>query len=179
MDEVSKLTIWKARCAFALFCLLVIFIHSVPLDLSPKTIIMPDVMILATIAMVIRKAKFVPYWMIGSLFLIADIMLNRPLGLWAFITLATLEIIRVNRFLFRDMFFVTEWLMVVIALVMMYLIQQFFLAFSLAPTYPMDSLILKMAATALCYPIVVLVITKLFGIRKPSPAEFNMLGHRL
>lgn len=179
MDEVTKFKIWRARLLFSLACILIIFVHSVPLDLSPKNIIMPDVMLVITIAIVIRKAAFIPYWLVGSLFLIADVMLNRPMGLWAFIVLATVEVVRVNRFMFRDMFFVTEWLMVAIIIVAMYMIQQFFLAFSLAPPYPMDSLIWKMTATALSYPILVFAITRLFGIRKPSPAEFNMLGTRL
>ncbi len=179
MAEVKKLTIWKARAVYLFICFLIIFIHSIPLDLSPKSFIMPDVMLIITIAVVIRKAAYIPYWLVGSAFLIADIMLNRPLGLWAFVTVATVEVVRANRFMFRDMFFVTEWLMVTITIVFMFLLQQFLLAFSLAPTLPMDSLIWKMTASALSYPIVVFVITKLFGIRKPSPAEFNMLGNRL
>ena len=151
----------------------------VPLNLLPSRFTAPDFILGASIAMVIRKASFLPYWLVGSIFLIADILLSRPMGLWAFIALVTVEVFRANRIIFRDMFFIAEWAIASFAIIAMFMAQQFLLTFSLANAFPIDGVLRQIGMTIAAYPVIVFIITNVFGIRKPSPAEINMLGSRL
>lgn len=178
MVEATKYQIWRRRFQYFLICIALIFFHMIPLDLVPNRMAPPDLMLCITLAVAVRRAIFVPYWLVGSLFLFADLMLSRPLGLWAFLALAMSEVVRSNRFVFREMFFLTEWLLISIIMTFMVLMMQFVLTFALAPGLPGIGLLWQLVFTILAYPLVVLIISEWFGIRKPSAMEYNTLGNR-
>lgn len=178
-DDFAPVVIWRRRALYFFASMMLIFVHLVPLSLQPTGAGTPDLILCITIVVVIRKATYVPYWLVGSVFLIADIMLSRPMGLWAFITLVFVEMVRANRFMFRDMFFLVEWLIVSIGFGFMILAQQLLLTFTLAKALPFQGVMWQLGLTIATYPLIVFIVSQILRISKPSPGEFNALGHKL
>jgi len=176
MGDAEKIEIAKGRALYVAFVIVVLFLNLTPLNLLPGRYALPDLILIGTLAIIIRRAAYIPYWLAGSVFLIADILLSRPMGLWAMISLIAVEVIRANRMSFRDMFFATEWAVLGLMLFAMYMIQQFVLIFSLSTAFPLGGVIWQIGMAIVAYPIIVLIITKLFGIKKPTTADGSLLG---
>ncbi|GHA45644.1 hypothetical protein GCM10008927_08300 [Amylibacter ulvae] len=179
MDEVNPYKSLRNRAIYFGVCMALIFLRLIPLDLEPNKVGMPDFILCITAAIVIRKAIIAPYVLVGLVFLIADIMLSRPLGLGALIGVVGIEIVRNNRFSFREMFFLSELFLMAILFALMAFAQQLALSLVLADRLPLHSVLIQLVTTIACYPIVVFVISQMLRISKPAPGEFNAFGHKL
>lgn len=179
MDDISKIQLWFRRALYALTCWVLIFIPLIPLNMSPSVIAAPDIMLCLTTALVVRRAVYAPVWLVAIMFLMADILLDRPLGLWSFIVVAAIEMIRANRLSFREMFFVTEWAIVSLGFCMMMLMQQFLLGFVLLPRLPLAGTLWQLGLTIACYSVTVFVISEVLRVRKPTPGQYNSFGQKL
>lgn len=179
MDETRADILIRRWILYFVICSGVILIHLIPLDLYPARFSAPDLILTYSFALVIREGRYIPWPLAGSIFLLADILLNRPLGLWALLSLAAIEIVRANRIAFREMFFITEWVAIAAICITMGLAQQFILAFALSPSLDGAYLSWQIGLTILSYPIVVFLTSEVFGLRKAKPGSFNALGQKI
>ena len=103
----------------------------------------------------------------------------RPPGLWAGLVVLGAEFLRSREPQSRDLPFLVEWAMVSSVLVAMILAARM-VQFVFVINQPSFGLvILHLAATILCYPIVVAASRVVFGVRKIAPGEVDQLGHSL
>lgn len=178
MDERNLFWVFRKQLGYALICFVLILLHLVPLNQSPERFPPPDLLLALTTALIVRRALFAPYWMVGLVFLFADIVMSKPLGLWSLIVVAGMEIVRANRLSFREMFFLTEWAILSVVFAVMFFSQQVLLTMTFTPTLPVKGLLWQLLFTILVYPLAVFFVSNIMRIYKPSPGEANALGHR-
>ena len=117
--------------------------------------------------------------MIALLFLIADLLFQRPPGLQAGLALILTEMLRARAAGLRQLPFPLEWATVGLGIFAIALLQRVVLAMTLTPQSSATLTLMQAAATTLVYPLLVLGAYLAFGIARPAPGEVDSLGHRL
>ena len=148
-------------------------------QLDPVRWIAPDLLILLTLAWVIRRPSYVAALTIAAVFLLADMLFQRPPGLWAGLVLILSEILRTRSRSMRTLPFWLEWVTVaggVIAITMIYRVT---LSFTIVPQAPLGLTLVHLMLTLALYPAVVFVSYAVFGVSRPAPGEVDALGHRI
>lgn len=173
LDVLGHLGLWLAIFAGALF------LRLLPLDLSPGGLPGPDLMLALTLAWVLRRPAHLPALAIALVFLVEDLLLLRPPGLWALMVLAGTEFLRARHALAREITFLMEWAMVAGVLVAMTLGYRLVLAIVMLPPDPLDLSLLRLGFTVASYPAMVLVLNFVLRVRKPATGEVDELGRKL
>ncbi|MBP7001012.1 rod shape-determining protein MreD [Amaricoccus sp.] len=131
----------------------------------------PDLVFCLACAWALRRPAGAPLWAIVALGLAADLALDRPVGLGALALVAATEALRASAATLRSGPFVGEWLTVA-GLALAWALSAHAamqLVFLDGPGLP--ALLREAAATALAYPLVVLVLAWGVGMRlRRSPA---------
>ncbi|MTH63511.1 rod shape-determining protein MreD [Paracoccus shanxieyensis] len=126
----------------------------------------PDLSICLALVWILRRPDTLPVLLIAALFLLEDILLLRPLGLWAAIVIIGTEAARRREQHWRELPFMVEWLRVAILLALMMLANRFALALFFLPLPPLGQVILQFIATAAAYPLVAGLLHWPFGLRR-------------
>ncbi len=138
----------------------------------------PDLMLAFTFVWVIRRPDYVPVLLIAAIFLLEDMLLMRPPGLWTLIVLIATEILRDRAAQTREMPFMAEWAMVAIVLIGMVVVNRLMLAIVLVPRPGVGLTLMQVAATTLAYPLVVLVSHSGLKLRRAAAGEAGRIGGR-
>ncbi len=146
---------------------------------DPARWIAPDLLILITLAWVARRPSFAPALMIGAVFLLSDLLFQRPPGLWTALVLILAEILRARSRPMRTLPFWLEWATVSFGIITITMIYRFTLSMVLVPQASLGLTLVQLGATLLSYPVVVLVSYAVFGVSRPAPGEVDALGHRI
>lgn len=163
---------------FALCYLAILFLRILPLNAGFTGWPGPDLGLCLTFAWVLRRPERLPAPLIALLFLIEDILLFRPIGLWAAIVLAGTEAARLREVRWREQPFMVEWLRVGLLIGAMMLGYRIVQVLFLLPVPALGQVILQFIATIAAYPLVVVAAHWLFGLRRVSPAEAEMIRYR-
>lgn len=178
MDSLSPPRIWTMRALYVGLALLVIFVHLLPLDTVPRRWAPPDLIVAFTFAWALRRPDFAPPLAIAAVMLTADLMLQRPPGLWAFLVVAGIEYLKGRFEGLRDASFAGEWAAVFIVLVAITLINRSVLSVTGVAQAQLSLTLTQMLLTAAIYPLAVLVSQSVMGVRKPGPGDADALGGR-
>lgn len=179
MAERTQSGIWLMRAIFAALCVLLIFLHLLPLDTIPRGWAGPDLILAMTCAWVVRRSDFVPALLIAAVFLMVDLLYQMPPGLWAAIVVIGCETLRNRAPGLRDLTFAAEWAAVAMTLVAMTLAYLVVLGVLLVDRPPLGLSLMQLAMTILAYPLVAFASQILFGVRKQSPGDVDALvDHR-
>ena len=170
---------WMMRIAYVMLCVVLLFVQLLPLDTVPKVWAAPELVVAVTFAWVLRRPDQAPAFLIAFVFLLADLLLQRPPGLWATLVLLGSETLRTRAPGLRDLTFPVEWLTVTTTLVAMTLGYRIILSVTVVDQAPLGLSLIQMVMTLLAYPIVVVIIQSLFGVRKLAPGDVDATGHRL
>ena len=173
LDVLGHLGLWLALVVASFF------LRILPIDLSPAGLPGPDLLLLLTMAWVLRRPSHLPALAIALVWLIEDLLLLRPPGLWALMVLAGTEFLRGRHAVVREITFLLEWAMVAVVLAAMTVGYRLVLAIVMVPQDPLDLSLLKLGFTVASYPAVVLVLHFVLRIRKPATGEVDELGRRL
>lgn len=166
------------RLVFVALAMAVAFVQLLPLDMGPGQFPGPDVLMLLTFSWVILRPDYVPVFLIAAVFLVADILFMRPLGLWTALIVLGTEFLRVRSFALRDTPFLLEWLLVA-GVATGVVIANALLLGIFAVTQPGFGLtLIGLVATIVVYPLVVILAGRAVGLKKIAPGEVNRLGHR-
>jgi len=163
--------LWTMRTIFVLLALVILFTQLLPLESGPPRVPAPDLLLALTLAWLLRQPSAVPIGAIFVLFLLADLLLARPPGLWTALVLVASESLRIRRSQMTELPFLLEWSFVA-ATVMSLLIANRIVMWALILDLP--GLLLTLAhglVTIAAYPFVVAVSKYAFGLRKLGPAE--------
>ena len=166
MKQATPMQIVGNRALFLGLSALGILFLLLPISMLPNGIIWPEMTFLAAMALVIRNPKYVPFWLLGFVFLASDFLLAQPLGLGAFIAVFACEYLRRNRGAFLEMLFFGEWFGIAVILFIAGIIRRLLLAITLAETVPWWAFGVQLGLSILCYPIVVGAISVLFRVSK-------------
>jgi len=154
------------RFLFLALNLIGMFLMLVPISMMPSTISWPQVSLLACLALVLRCPVYVPYWLVGLVFLLSDLLLSQPMGLGAFIALAATEFLRRNRPAFVEMLFLGEWFAISMIMLVAGLVRALLLMVSLADGISIMAFAQQFGLNVIAYPLVVFLIQGVFRVNK-------------
>lgn len=150
--------------------LAIMALHLMPHNLSPGRWPGPDLLLCLTFAWVLRRPEHVPVLAIALAFLVADLLYQRPPGLWSALVLAACEILRARAYVTRPLAFAMEWALVGILVLAMVLGEWVVLLLTMVPQPGLHYELWQAAVTVGVYPLTVWAL-RLAGIRKPSLAQ--------
>ncbi|RMC36553.1 rod shape-determining protein MreD [Paracoccus alkanivorans] len=137
----------------------------------------PDLALCLLFVWLLRRPDQLAAPMIAGLFLLEDVLLLRPPGLWAAIVLIGSEFARSRENRWRDQPFMIEWLRVSILMGVMMLGYRMVQFLFLLPVPAFGNVLLQYISTVGFYPLVVLAARWLIGLRRISPAEAEMMRY--
>ncbi len=178
MAERSRSRIWLMRLVFLMLSLLLIFLHLLPQDTSPKAWAGPDLILALCFAWVLRRPELVPAVLIAVVFLTTDLLYQMPPGLWAAFVVIGTEALRARAPGLRDLTFAAEWLTVAVTLTLMTLGNQVALAILLVDRPPLGLSLMQLVMTLIAYPLVAYGSQITFGVRKQAPGDVDALVNR-
>ncbi len=149
--------IWTYRSIYLGLGLCVLFFRILPLHTGTPGLPGPDIILCVTLAWVMRQPTAVPVAAILFLFLLGDILLQRPVGLWTLLALMTSEGLRSRRATLTEASFLVEMTIVAGAILFMVLAQRLVLWVLVTDQPSLGLSLMEGLATIVIYPIVVLV----------------------
>ena len=158
--------------------LALMFVQMLPLGSGVGELPGPDVMLLLAFSWVLWRPDYVPVWLIAGLFLLADILLMRPPGLWAGLVVVATEYLRNRSQAMRDATFLLDWLVVAGVTTGVFLFNAFVLTIFAVERAPLGLTLVQLVATVAVYPLVVALGGRAFGLRRLAQGEVDGLGHR-
>jgi rod shape-determining protein MreD len=173
MNEQTLTRVWGMRLAFALIVCVVLFFHLLPLETTPRRWVAPDLILAFAFAWSLRRPEYVPAPVLAGLFLLTDLLLFRPPGLWAVLALLACENLKSRARNLRDGGFANEWLTACILMVFVAVAYRLLLMITLVDLPPFGLSVFELVATMLSYPLVVAVTHGLLGVRKAAPGELD------
>ena len=176
MNEQTLTRLWGMRLTFGLVVCIVLFFHLLPLDTTPQRWVGPDLLIGFACAWSVRRPDFVPAVALAGLFLLADLLLQRPPGLWALFALIGCEHLKSRARGLRDSSFASEWMTVCIVIAAITIAYRLGLIITFVPTPPFGLTAFQLMLTLLFYPLVVAITHGLLGVRKLAPGEMDSTG---
>ncbi len=209
MNDQSPALLWVMRIGFILLAFIILFFHLLPLDTQPiglftpdllplgKTApaearleellreteprrwVAPDLILCFSCAWSLRRPEYVPTFSLALVFLFADLLLQRPPGLWALLALIGCENLKSRARSLRDANFLAEWLTVGVIMIAMTLLNRIVLSLVLVETPNLALSLSELGMTLLFYPLTVLITHALMRVRKTAPGDLDALGKRV
>lgn len=178
MSEHTPSRLWTMRAGFALLVVTILFFHLLPLQTSTGGLIWPDLVLCFALAWSVRRPEYVPTVLLAGMFLLSDLLLQRPPGLWALLALLACEQIKGQSRGLRDATFAAEMVSVAVWIVGITVAYRVILGVLLVDAPALGPLLIQVIATVLAYPFVVAVTHGLMGVRKAAPDELGGKGVR-
>lgn len=145
---------------------------------NDRVLIGPDLLIAFAFAWSLRRPEYVPALALAVLFLLTDLLLQRPPGLWALMALLACENLKRRSRSLRDATFGAEWIAVSVLLTGILIANRIVLSLLLVPPPQLRLSLLELGITILVYPAVVFVTRSVMGVRRAAPGELDSLGGR-
>ncbi|MDE0590499.1 rod shape-determining protein MreD [Halocynthiibacter sp. C4] len=178
MDSLPISRAWFFNLLFVVVAFCTLFLHLLPFKPAQTGGAAPDLMLCITYAWVLRRPDYVPVFLLAVVFLTMDLFFMRPPGLQTALIILGAEFLRNRAQVNHELPFLIEWLLVASVMVGVMLGGRFIL-FLVGSDLPSLSLTLQhLAGTVLLYPVVVILSTRLLGVRKPSPGDLDARGQR-
>jgi|AntRauTorckE6833_2_1112554.scaffolds.fasta_scaffold27700_2 rod shape-determining protein MreD len=170
---------WLMRALYAGLSAAIVFWLLLPISTIPQGWAGPDLFLALTFAFAARRPDYVPIFLVAALALGMDLLLQRPPGLWAAVTVLGVETLRNRAPALRDLTFLSEWAAVSSTLVVMTLTYRVILTVFVVDQAPLGLSLMQLAATLLVYPLVALVAHGLLGVRKRAPGDLDPARGRI
>ena len=173
MAEAGATNLWLNRGVFILFAFVLIVIQLVPLDARPPVWAAPDVLLAMALVWAARRPDYLPVYVIAAVFLITDLLFQRPPGLWAALVVILTENLRKRAREFRSLPLLVEWGSVALGIVMITLANRLILAIVMTPQAPLGLTLSQMVLTILIYPLCVFIAHALFRVGRPGAVDIG------
>ncbi|WP_114966270.1 rod shape-determining protein MreD [Alkalilacustris brevis] len=170
---------WRYWALFVALAGASLFLRLLPLDLMPAGLPGPDLLLCLVLAWVLRRPDYMPALLVAAVFVLEDLLLMRPPGLWAAIVLMGTEFLRHRQALMRELGFPAEWGMVSLVMMAMFLAERLLLNLAMLPRPVLGLSLLQMLLTVMAYPLVVAACHAALRVRKPATGEVDALGRPL
>ena len=156
--------IWRYRILFVGLAAMVGFVQLLPINAPADRLPGPDILLLIALSWTVRRPVFLPVLLVAAVFLIADLLFMRPPGLWTALVILGCEFLRSRRVLLKNVSFPIEWLLVAGVIGAMTLANAMILGLFSVPQPTAGLLVIRMLFTVLCYPLVVILAGRAFGL---------------
>ncbi|MCG3266714.1 rod shape-determining protein MreD [Yoonia sp. I 8.24] len=187
--------IWVKCMTYVLIAFVIMVLQLVPQSMEPHIltialpgdmfapwrlrIVPPDLCLAVTIVWVVRRPKFIPVWIIAGIFLLSDLVFQRPPGLWAGMVVWLTEELRKRHRDFRAMPFLGEWSSVALGMFALFATYRLVLAIFALNVPPLGMVLLQLILTIAVYPFVAVFMHYVFGITRVAPGETGSRGQRV
>lgn len=172
-------SVWSYRLLYVGLCFVMILGSLFPFELFSGSFPAPNLLLAVTFAWLLRRPDYVPLWLIAAVFLFADFLLMKPLGLETLMAVGVTEVLR-RQVQQRDtltvpveLLQVSLWIWITLGATRLVLIVLG------TPVPPLSSELLYILSTMSCYPIILLITQYLFGVRRLQGGESDSLGSRV
>ncbi|GFE50618.1 hypothetical protein So717_23710 [Roseobacter cerasinus] len=179
MSDLPWTRLWSMRLAFGVLVCLILFFHLLPLETAPQRWVGPDLLLAFACAWSLRRPEYVPTLALAGLFLLADLLLQRPPGLWAMAALLGCESLKSRARSLRDTGFASEWLRVCIVVTAVTTLYRAGLIVTLVDLPPFGLTVFEAVMTMVTYPLVALTTHGLMRVRKSTPGDLDNASARL
>lgn len=159
---------WRYRLLFVLLAGLLGFVQLLPINPGVERYPGPDLLLLIALSWTVMRPSSVPVPLIAAVFLVADLLFMRPPGLWTALVVLGCEFLRFRRILIRNAPFFVEWLLVAAVIVTITLVNALVSTVFGVAQASAGIMALHMLYTIMCYPLVVILAGRAFGLKKPS-----------
>jgi len=171
--------VWLGRAVYAGLALAVILVLLLPLDTLPRGWAGPDMLLLLTLVWAVRRPDHVPVLLVAPVFLLADLLFDRPPGLWTALVVILTETMRARAEGLRRQPFPVEWLTATIGILAIMLGARAALSIVLVAQPMLALTLMQIIATVLAYPVVAAAAYLFFGLNRPGPGETDARGRPL
>ena len=178
MNDLTPSRLWMMRGAFALLILTILFFHLLPLQTATGGLIWPDLILTFALGWSVRRPEYVPAVLLAAAFLLADLLLQRPPGLWALLALIACERVKLQSRSLRDASLATELASVTAWIIGIGISYRIILAILLVEMPPIGPALIQIAVTVLAYPLVLGITHTVMGVRKAAPNDIGGKGVR-
>jgi rod shape-determining protein MreD len=171
--------LWLHRLLFVAVAAAILLLQILPIRLPVDRWPWPDLLLAMTLTWVMRRPDYVPVVAIALVWLAADILLQRPPGLWTAIMVGMTEFIRSRLILWRDWSFPLEWLMIGVLILVAVLLNRVMLVVFMVPRTGFGMVLLQAVETALVYPLVTGFAVFVLRIRRVFPGDLDVMSRRV
>lgn len=178
MAEARGTQTWLYRALYVVLCMAILFAHLLPLDTLPRTWAPPEIMMCLTFAWVVRRPDYVPVMLIAAVFLLSDLLLLRPPGLWTALIVISSEYLRSRVLSLRDTPFPFEFGIVLLITLICFVVYRIGLSIVLVQQAQLSIFLTQVFFTCIAYSAVVAVSHFVLGVRKTSATDINTIGRR-
>lgn len=178
MANTSPARIWMMRAAFPALALVLLFFHLLPLDTTPSRWAPPDILLALALTWSLRRPDYVPALLLGATMLMADMLFQRPPGLYALLVVLGCEFLKSRVLPHRETAFAAEWFAVAVVICAIVVLNRAILAVLAVSQAPLGLTLIQAVLTIVAYPVVVIFSQHVMGVRKLSPSEAEALGSR-
>lgn len=161
--------------AYALIACAILFLRLLPLSPGRVPWPGPDLILCLTLAWVLRRPEQVPALIIAAVILVEDLLVMRPIGLWAAMVVIGTEAARTREARWREQPFVVEWVRVAVLMAAMMAAARLAMVLALLSVPPLGQVLLHWLASVAAYPVVAFA-GKLLGLRRAAPGEAEGMG---
>lgn len=175
MDS-GLLQIWGMRVMFVLLALLILFFHLLPLNPAPSQWASPDILAAVVFAWAVRRPEYVPILLVAGVMLLADMLLQRPPGLWSVLVVCAAEWLKSRERRQRETTFVLEWLTFAGTLIVITILYRAVMMVLILSPGALTLSFIQVVMTIAAYPLVVGLSYFLFGVRRAAPGDMDRLG---
>ena len=173
MSERGDYGLWGMRAIFLGLVAVVLFFQLLPLYTAPKGWTGPDLVLAFSLAWCARRPDHLPPLLLAGTFFLCDLLLQRPPGLWAALMLIACEYLKGQARILRDAGLFTEIFTISLCIIGVGLGYRFILAVLLVDVPPLGLSAIQTFATLAAYPLAVLVLAALLGVRRTAPGDLE------
>lgn len=169
MGDAATLRLWGYRALFCVAVLAIALVLMLPLRIEAGRLPGPDIILALTIAWALRRAEHVPIVPLAAAMLVVDLLLTRPPGLMAALTVLAVEVIRAREYQWRDLPLALEWLVGSGLIAGVMAANAVLLAIFLVPQPTLGQILIRLILTAAAYPFMALAVRYLFRVARGAP----------
>lgn len=167
------------RATYFALALVIAFFHLLPLQILPRSLAGPDLLTALTFVWCLRRPDYVPMVSVAVVMLIADMLFQRPPGLWALLVLLAGEWLKARGRHVRENTFVAEWVTAASALLIITIIYRSVLAILILVPGMLSLWVMQYGMTVAAYPLVAAISYLALGVRRSTPGEYDHTGRPL
>ena len=179
MTDAPATQVMTGRFVFVALVFVLFFTQLLPLDTRPSVWAPPNWLLAVTLAWITRRPDFVPVYFVVAVFFLADMLFQRPPGLWTALVVILTEILRARSSGLRDLPLLLEWGTVAVGIVAITLINRAVLMVVMTPQPPLGLTLIEMVMTIVFFPVVMAAAHFVFGVSRPALGQTDSRGHRL
>lgn len=169
---------WAGKAIFLALALMVILYRLMPFSTEPLTWPRPDLLLALTLAHAARRPDHLPVLLVACVYLLADLLLQRPPGLMTALVVIGTEALRRRSRGLRRSSFMAEWASVALVIAGITVSYRIALLVLLVPVPPLGPVLIEALGTALIYAPLALA-GRLFGLARAAPGAVDHKGQRI